>query len=176
MALPVSLDEAKAQLRILDDEQDIEIEGFIRDAASWVEDYTGHILEPRAATEQFDQRGPVHLKAWPIADGQPVLVDHEAPDGTVTSIAGAKIRTERRPAFVFGSNGTLWPFPANAGTRFSVTVEAGYDDPQDVPRNLRRAMLVLIGGYDADREGGEVFQAAEKTAMSLCRHFKYRKL
>ena len=176
MALPVSLAEAKAQLRVLDDEQDTQIQGFIRDAAAWVEDYTGHILELREITEQFDAPGAVRLKSWPINADQPLTIDHIASDGTLTPILGGIFGTFRRPVQVGMPNGARWPFPANAGTWFSVTFEAGYEFPEDVPGNLRRAMLILISGYDADREGGEVFMAAEKTAMSLCRHYKYRSL
>lgn len=68
---------------------------------------------------------------------------------------------------------TRWP-RLPAGAQVKVEVTAGYLDPNEVPRNFVRAMLVLIAAYDADREGGEIFESAEETARRLCRSRKRR--
>ena len=62
------------------------------------------------------------------------------------------------------------------GTITTVTVRAGYESPDDVPRDLRRAMLVLIGAYDADREGGDILAKAEASARRLCDRHRLRRL
>ena len=175
MPIPVSLDDAKRHLRhageTLSADRKTEIEGFIADAAEWVEGYTGHILVAREVTEQFRGFGSVQLRAWPIAPTAAIGVAYAGSDNTPLSVPGARLDVSRRPARVLPPNGPFHPF-RDAQQLFTVTVRAGYEDGDLLPGNLRRAMLVLIAAYDVDREGGEVFQQAEATAKSLCRRLK----
>ena len=175
MTLPVSLEEAKRQLRILDWEQNEEIEDFIRDAAAWVEAYTGHLLEPRVVTERFTGSlvgvEAMDLRAWPIAADAVATVSYSLADGTSVAMPDGRIAPRSRPAWVIPAAGGHWSFPYFC-SEIIVTVEAGYADPAEVPGNLRRAMLVLISGFDADREGGEMMRAAEETARRLCRRYR----
>lgn len=169
MALPVTLDEAKAQLRVDGDDQDDEIVGFIADAADWVEGHTGLILQAREVTEQV--KGARTLRAWPISAQAVPVVSYIGKDGGPIVVDGARLDISTRPARVLPAAGTVWPF-RSADQLCTVTVRAGYEDPDAVPRVVRRAMLVLIGGYDADREGGKVFAEAETAAARLCGRLK----
>ena len=162
MALPVTLDMAKRQLRILSSDSDPEIEDAIKDAAAWVEDYTGHLLEAREITERFASFERVRLAAWPIA-AEPVSVFHSG-----VPISGARLASVTRPGTVLPALNTAWP-RITTGDVVEVTYTAGYASADDVPRAFVRAMLVLVGGFFNDREGGEVFAAAEMTAKRLCR-------
>lgn len=171
MALPVSLEEAKTQLRVFSAVQNTEIQGFIQDAAAWVEGYTGHILEAREVTEQFRGHRAGFLSAWPISVGTVPVVSYASADGSPVLLAGARLDLSRRPARVLPAVGSFWPC-RDSSHLFTVTLRAGYESPADVPRNLRRAMLVLISAYNVDREGGDVLAAAEKSARSLCKNFK----
>lgn len=173
MAIPVTLEDAKRQLKIeLDDaSQDEEIAGFIADAASWVENYTGHILAARDVTEAFRGFKPVTLRAWPIAGDAEPGVAYVDSDGAPVVINGARLDVSTGRGRISPGSGCFWPF-IDANQAFTVTVRAGYEDGDEVPGNMRRAMLMLIGAYDADREGGDAFTSAEKTARSLCRSFK----
>lgn len=175
MAIPVSLSDAKAHLRVDDDQRDAELGGFIRDAAAWVERYTGHILVARDVVEQFRGFRPVALRAWPIVATATAALAYVDLDGVPIAITGTRLDSSRRPARVSPGVGVFWPFYW-ANQLFTVTVRAGYEAGDVVPGNLRRAMLVLISAYDADREGGEVFAAAEKTARMLCADFRARSL
>ncbi|WP_159981912.1 MULTISPECIES: head-tail connector protein [unclassified Novosphingobium] len=172
MALPVTLEEAKRQLKVEDDEtdQNDEIEDFIRDAAAWVEDYTGHILEAREVVEHFNGFSPVSIRAWPIADTSIPVVTY-TPAGGVPATQNARTDLTERPAKVAPVVGAFWPF-IDSRQAFTVTIRAGYEDPNEVPRGLCRAMLVMIAAYDADREGGKIFADAEAAAKRLCRRFK----
>jgi hypothetical protein len=58
----------------------------------------------------------------------------------------------------------------------TVTIRVGYESADEVPRDLRRAMLLLIAAYDADREGGDVFAKAEDAARRLCRRYRLHRL
>jgi uncharacterized phiE125 gp8 family phage protein len=173
MTLPVDLVDAKRQLRLEpeDTSQDAEIGGFVADAASWVENYTGHILEPRDVSEQFAGFGRMRLKAWPIAPDAVVTLAYDGP-GVVTTITGARLSVASRPAVVLPPVSLAWP-RLLTGTVVTVSVRAGYSSPALVPGNLRRAMLLLISGYD---QGGADLVAAETTARTLCSDFRMRSL
>ena len=172
MALPVTREEAKRQLKSELDEadQDDEIEAFIRDAAAWVEDYTGLILEAREVVEHFAGFEPVKLRAWPVDPTATVTVEYSTP-GAPNQTVAARLVANSRPARVLPATGHFWPF-IDASQNFRVTVRAGYENPDDVPRDICRAMLVLIAAFDADREGGPIFAKAEAAAKNLCRRYK----
>jgi len=179
MALPVSLAEAKSQLRVDHYDEDDLIGRALVDAAGWVERYTGHILEAREVTEHFTGVGvgvgAVQLRAWPIAADAAVGVTYVDDSGASVAPTGACLDLSNRPARVLPPNGPLWPF-RGSDQRFAVTIRAGYEAPADVPTNLRRAMLVMISAFYADREAGDVFKAAERSARSLCADFRMRRL
>ena len=158
-----------------DADRELEIEGFIADAEGWIERYTGHILAARDVTEQFRGFGSVQLRAWPIAPAATPGVAYLDPAGNPVAIVGARLDLSSRPARVLPPRGPFYPFH-DTRQLFTVTVRAGYEPADIVPGNLRRAMLVLIAAYDADREGGEVFAQAEKSARSLCSDFRLKRV
>lgn len=177
MAIPVTLEDAKRQLRIeLDDaSQDDEILGFIADAAAWVEKYTGHVFAARDVTEVFRGFRPVMFRAWPITATAMPGVAYTNADGVAVAIPGARIDLSQGRARIVPGTGSFWPF-IDSQQVFSVTIRAGYETNDVVPRNLRRAMLVLIAAYDDDREGGDTFSKAEAVARKLCTGFRPRVL
>jgi uncharacterized phiE125 gp8 family phage protein len=177
MAIPVTLSSAKRQLRMEagDASRDAEVQGFIDDAAAWVERYTGHILVARDVTEQFHGFGSVSLRAWPIAATAVPGVGYTDTTGAPVTIVGARLDVSRRPARILPPVGAFYPF-RDTRQLFTVTIRAGYEPGDAVPGNLRRAMLTLISAYEADRAGGELFQAAEKAARTLCRDYRARAL
>jgi len=177
MPFPVSLEEARRQLRLAadDDSQDDEIAGFIADAAAWVEDFTGHILDQREVTEHVSGFKPVELLAWPIAADAIPGIAYSAADGTPVAVPGSRLDLSRRPARVFPATGLFWPFRDSAQS-FTVTINAGYANASAVPRAFKRAMLILIAAYDADREGGDVFEKAERAAKRICNPFRLRRI
>ena len=176
MAIPVSLEDARRQVKLEEDDtsQDTELQGFINDAAAWVERYTGHALVARDVTEQFRGFGAVQLRAWPIKPDAAVGVAYVDTDGVPAAILGARLDVSSRPVRVSPPQ-AFWPF-RDTRQLFTVTVRAGYEPGDAVPGNFRRAMLVLIGAYDADREGGDVLAKAEAAARSLCRSYKLHRL
>lgn len=173
MAIPVTLEDARRQLRLADDDtsQDDELQGFIADAAAWVEGYTGLILVARDV--DLPARVPstaLDLTGWPIkADAVVTATVDGAP------LAGVRLDVSRRPARLLPALSQCWPM-SRADQILMVTYRAGYEPGDVMPRNIRRAMLVLIGAYDADREGGDILAKAEASAKSLCRYFRVNRL
>ena len=177
MPIPVSLDDAKRQLRMeLDEvERDDEINSFIADAAAWIEEYTGHILVARDVTEAFRGFRPVTMRAWPIAAAAVPGLAYIDGSGNAASLTGIRLDISRDRARILPSDGVFFPF-SRMDQPFTVTIRAGYEDGDTVPGNIRRAMLVLIAAYDDDREGGDAFRKAEATARKLCGGLRPRAL
>lgn len=164
----VSLEDARRQLRLgSDTSRDQELQDWITDAQGWIEDYTGHTLSLRDVSQTFTGFDTMALRAWPVAASAVPVVTYTDQAGQAITVPAARIDASRRPVRAVPKIGTRWPSVA-AGTTVTVTVAAGYASADDVPRNFRRAALLLIGAYDADREGGEIMQAAEQTARRLC--------
>lgn len=179
MAIPVSLKDAARHLRYEDGEElspgrQTEIEDFITDAATWVERYTGHILVEREIVEPFYGPAPARLRAWPIKQGATATIGYTDDDGSEVTLLPRPIDILSRPARFNPPRGVP-PF-AGPARPYTVTVTAGYAEGDKVPGNFRRAMLVLIAAYDADREGGDLFKKAEATARSLCADYRLRRV
>jgi uncharacterized phiE125 gp8 family phage protein len=174
MAIPVTLEDAKRQLRVEldDDERDEEIVGFINDAVAWVEEWTGHIFVARDITAEFASFKDISFREWPIAPGAAPTVTY--PDGgSAVTVTDVRAITSRRPVRILPWIGSRWP-TVSVGTGATATVRAGYEDSDTVPGVFRRVMLILIAAYDDDREGGAAFQKAEETARALCRGLRPR--
>ena len=179
MAIPVSLEDAARHLRYEDGEElppgrEADIMGFITDAAAWVERYTGHILVEREVVEPFYGLATAQLRAWPIKADATATIGYTADDGSAAMVPALGLDRAARPARFAPPRGIV-PFVGRARP-YTVTVTAGYGDDDAVPGNFRRAMLVLIAAYDADREGGDRFKKAEAAARSLCSDFRRRRV
>ncbi len=175
MSEPITIEEAASHLRLDAVANGGALVRYIRDAREWVERYTGHILIRREVVEHFEGFRAAALRAWPVATNAPLGVAYVDAAGTPVALTGARLDVSQRPARVMASGGPFWPF-LRADQRYTVTIEAGYASADDVPGNMHRAMLVLIGAYDADREGGDLFAAAEKTARKLCGSYRMRRV
>lgn len=174
MALPVNLEEAKRHLRVTNDADDTLIQNAIDDAAGWIEDYTGHLLTEREVVEHFGDERPFAVRAWPVAADAVAHVTYTGSAGeTVTT--EARVSVAIRPVRLVSSSSHVWPI-RNRVRSFAVRLTAGYSDPAAVPKNIRRAMLVMISAFFDDREGGDVFQKAEVTARRLCGSLRLRRL
>ncbi|ARR55336.1 hypothetical protein HY78_18760 [Rhizorhabdus wittichii DC-6] len=166
MAEPVSLELARAHLRAGDDEDAI-IESCIVSARGWVENYTGQVLVPRRVSEAID-RFTDRLVTWPIASVYQVTYA-DADRARVTLPADVyDIAAVRRPALLTLKSGQSWPRVASGPGQIIVDVDAGYDTPADIPPGMVRAMLMLIGGYYADRETGGLASEVESAARLAC--------
>jgi hypothetical protein len=177
MAFPVSLEDAKIQLRYggaeqIGEDRTKEITGYIADAAAWVQRYTGHLLVAVDVTEQF--RVPpraIELRAWPVKPSAVPTITIDA----IPAMSGARLDVTSRPARILPALRTCWSL-SYTDQLLTVSIRAGYEDDDEVPGDIRRAMLVLIAAYDADREGGDLFAKAEMTAKSLCRDLRLKRL
>lgn len=171
---PVSLDEAKAHLRVDDDTEDTLIAAMIAGAAGSAELYLGRSLITQTLRLTLD-RWPVNeVRPGVGFDGPwingPRLIELARPP--VQSIASVTVYDDDDQASVVdpsiyrlanGSNdrarlvlrkGQTWP----TGTRITDAIEidyvAGYGDAgTDVPEPIRQGLLALIGFWFEHRDG-----------------------
>jgi uncharacterized phiE125 gp8 family phage protein len=124
---PVSIEQAKLQCRIVDDDsEDALLCGYIRGAREWVENYTGHVLVRREFVETFDSFGRyIDLIRRPITAITEVGYTDSA--GLAAVYADAVYDLARRPVRLYPARDGSWPGLGIYGT-VSVTYTAGYDD------------------------------------------------
>jgi uncharacterized phiE125 gp8 family phage protein len=173
MAEPVTLDQAKAHLRIIDDtDEDALITALIVAAREWVENFTGHILVEREVTDTFSCFGwYLELTRRPVS-GTPV-VSYLDTDGAEQEVATVITSGAKYPFRIYPASGSSWPsFETN--TTITVTYTAGYPEG-DVPQSLVQAMFLLIGAWWAHREAiviGASVSEAPFAVLALCQPYR----
>ena len=142
---PISLEEAKAHLRITHGYEDAQITRMIRSARDYCEQYTRRTLITQTITAVFagGREGAIWLPREPIQSVQAV-----AADGVAVTQGSASQRT----AMVTLADGV-----AENAKEIAITYIAGFGDkPEDVPSQLRDGMLKQIASlfnHRGDLEG-----------------------
>ena len=159
---PVSLSEAKAQVRVTHDLEDELIAGKARSARSWVESFTNRAL----VTQTWELRLPgfppcgaaIELPRPPLASVTSVTYVDVA--GAAQTWAPAKYQV-LRPAGDHADRGRIVPaygetYPTARGDEESVVVRfvCGYGAAGAVPQALKDAVLLKLGDLYTRRESG----------------------
>lgn len=162
---PVTLDEAKRHLRIIDDnDEDALILALITAAREYVENFTGQILVQREVTDAFRCFGGyLELNHRPVV-GAPTIAYVDT-DGDEQEIASVVTSGARYPFRVYPPSGASWPsFGTN--TTITATYTAGYGEGE-VPQALCQAMLLLIGHWFSVREGVNVGNIVSEVPLAV---------
>ncbi|QTC88183.1 head-tail connector protein [Brevundimonas pondensis] len=149
----VSLDEAKAHLRVTSDDENDSIEGYIAAACAWIDGPWGwlgrcigkHVLEVRSNVFGGFSRlplGPVQAI---------VSVQYVAADGVERTLDPAEYvldddAMDRAPGFA-------WPLLRGDPNGVRVRYEAGF---VEVPKPVKQAVLLLVGQWFSVREAVNV--------------------
>lgn len=155
-AMPVSLEQAKAHLRVADDAEDAQITAAIAAAAGHLDGYAGILgraLMPQVWSEFFGfwpASRALELRLAPVASI--VSVRARVADGTEADLDPAAYRllsgSSARPILLFGVDAAL-PSLASAPDAVTVTYQAGYplgtDQKPTVPPALVSAILLMVG-------------------------------
>lgn len=163
---PVSISDARAHLRLVDDSEDALVESYIRAAREWVENYTGLVLVQREFVEHRDCFGRfIELYRHPIVPDS-VSISYTDTSGASQSYAEPVYSIERRPARIYPALNGWWPsLGRNGGVE--ITYTAGFEEGE-VPQALIQAILVLIGVWFENRSMAEIPAAAH----SLCDQYR----
>jgi uncharacterized phiE125 gp8 family phage protein len=170
MAEPITLDQAKAHLRVDGDDEDQLISDAIVSARGWVERYTGLVLTRRAVREALPSFG-YRIRAWPVVSITSVgYIDPWRAARTLTADSYT-LDAGGRPARLLASS---WPRHLR-NSRIVLEMQAGFDSASaitDFDPVLMQAMRQLTAGFFYDRETGGIAGSVEEAAKDLCRPLK----
>ena len=164
-AEPVTLQEAKAHLRVDHASEDVLISSLILTSRLHVEAALDLALIDQAWTLQLDRwsgSGVVEIPLSPVKTVSGVRVK-DASGGMITIAPESYIvDTASRPARVVFETGSQ-PHPGVRAAGIEVTFTAGFGtQPSHVPAPLRHAILMLVAHWYDNREVAEAGSAAAR--------------
>ena len=170
---PITLEQAKAHLRVDTADQDDLIEALITAARTAVEDATGRALITQTleiALDHFVTPPDLRYVTYPYltpakalllpsppliglkrityydGDGNAVLLHDEV--GSPTVISDFVVDTHSEPGRLVPASGGNWPSVQDRANAVTIRYTAGYgDDGESVPMPLKQAMLLLISHF-----------------------------
>lgn len=168
---PVTLDEAKAHLRVDNPFEDTLIASLILAARLHVERSLDTVL--------ISQNWSLYLDGWPQAETvtlplSPVQVVtavrlYDANDGSqLLSPDLYTVDTLSKPARLRRKGGGGWPMPGRALNGIEIAMTLGYgDDPASVPAALRHAILLLVAHWYEVREPVAMDSSAVEAPLTV---------
>lgn len=187
-ASPVSLVEAKAHLRVVDDDEDDLIGVFINAATAHAEKFLGRALVDQTwdyILDEFpDDDGSIEIPLPPLIEVVGVFYTDSAGDeqemtGADYVVSGAGGRGNH-PARIFLPTGS-WPTPRDTMGAIRVRFRSGYLDTSsppaaDIDEDIRAAILLIIGSLYAHRETVVVGQVATMVPWSAERLLRMKRV
>lgn len=156
---PLTFAEAQVHLRLADNDEQTLVENLISAATRHVESVTGRSLITRTLVQYWH--------GWPerfLLRGGPVSsvasVEYQATAGSWTALGAGLYHADlvATPPRVWWDEDASPPQLAEIPNSVRATYAAGYADADAVPRELRLALLLLIGHWFENREAGTLGQ------------------
>jgi uncharacterized phiE125 gp8 family phage protein len=163
VAEPVTLDEAKAVLRVTDNAEDALIQRLIRAARQRIEAALGLSLITTTYRETLDlwsdgltANGYVRLQRGPLLSVVSVRIADEAGDYETLDPSRYRPRLDSRPGLIVPLGAGLPPSAQPVGG-LEITYRCGFGEgAQDVPEPLRQAVLALVAHSFEHREAADL--------------------
>lgn len=151
---PITLDEAKAHLKVETTDEDALISGLIDAAALAIETQTGIVCASRSKTFYFPTFGVrLVLPCAPITAVTAVTyVDALGVQQTLVSDQ-YRLRTFAGVPSLSPAFGVTWPATDSVDGAVSVTVTAGHASNDDIDPRIKTAAKLLIGHWFRNRDG-----------------------
>ena len=187
---PVSVDEAKAHLRIVDFTDDDTYIGALIDAATtWCEDYCDRAFAHKHYTVAFDDfpslrielpRPPVQLAS--VAANATVTISYVDTSGTTQTLTWSqsgsqdfRLDRDHVPSLIYPLYLQDWPSVRLDDKSVQITYLAGYGGAANVPKPAAHAIKMLVGHWYASREAvGSVGQDVPLGVAALLEPLKWR--
>lgn len=173
------MDDVRLHLKIDDLTQDVEISGWIAAARGHVEVFTGRKLHAQTWRLKLDRFpcGPIWLPFPPVSSVTSITYVDTA--GATQTWSSAEYLTDlptgptAAPARIVPVYGGVYPSTRAQINAVTVEFVCGYG-AGSVPNELRHAMLLLIGTWDAERASvsAESMAVVPHAFESLCWPFK----
>ena len=168
--LPITLDMAKAHLRITDDDEDDLINAYIDACVGWAEHESHRAIARRQYLVVRDQF-PVGGWMLPLGKVQSIeSVEYIDADGDVQTWASSEYELDNASDFqsrLRPASGTSWPTVGDYWAAARVSLTAGWDGSA-VPYAIKQALLLKLASlYDVRAPGDADSNAIERAAMAL---------
>lgn len=154
-ASPVSLDEAKAHLRVEGSDEDTLITAMIEAATSHLDGWSG-VLGRALVTQTWSQTFDAFADRLrlPMPAATVTSVTYVDADGVTTTVSSDAyvLRTDALGSFVEPVHGETWPTPRDQSGAVAVVFTCG-QAASDVPAAIKAALLLMVGDLYASREG-----------------------
>lgn len=153
VAEPITLERAKAHLRVVFDDDDAQILGMISAARDMLEKRLNRALMPQtieATVDYFADGIPLPLP--PYLGG--LQVAYTDASGVSQTLAPTAYTVDQHsvPARLYAAWGTTWPTVRIGPGAVVLTYQAGYASAAQVPATLVQWMLLAIGTMYENRE------------------------
>jgi uncharacterized phiE125 gp8 family phage protein len=163
---PLSLDEAKRQLRVTTSDQDALITRYIQAATDFVDGEWGFLGRAlvtqtwRLTLDAFPSDGQIKIPLPPLQSV--VSVEYDNVGGVAQTVDPLTyfVDTASEPGWIVPAGTGSWPTPLDAINAVRINFIAGYapvGSPPDltlnIPSNIIQAMLLMISGWMENREG-----------------------
>lgn len=157
---PFDVEEAKAQIRSVQHQEDALVAAYIKAARQSAEDYLGRGLLTQTWTLHISD----FVDVLPLPMAAPLQsithVKYYDVDGALQTLSASTytVDTVSRPGRIALAANETWPAVQSLRkvSRIEVAYVVGWTAKGLIPESIRTGMRVLIGYLDADRDGMEV--------------------
>lgn len=153
VTLPVSLAEAKVHLRITHDDDDAYILNVIKAATNLAEIFQQRTYVQRQRIYILDDFPAVIIIPYPPLI-QVDSIQYTDTDGVLQTLAPSQYQVDikNEPGRIVPAYGESWPSTRGILDAITVTYIAGYGTADDVPAEIKQAVLLIIGHLYENRE------------------------
>lgn len=159
---PVSLEEAKAQLRVDGLDDDAYIVNLIKAARQHTENVTWRALITQTWDVYFDRfSSEIEI---PLGQLQSVVsISYVDTDGITQTVDSSiyDVDTDSDPGKISLSHGQSWPMIRPQRNAVTIRFVAGYGNQSSVPFTIKQAILFLVGHFYENRESSSMMTVKE---------------
>jgi uncharacterized phiE125 gp8 family phage protein len=165
---PISLEEAKAHLRVDINTDNELIEALIAAAREYCETFQGRAYITQTWElwlDAFPAQSWIQLPRPPLQAEELEVKYYDINDHNET-FEDYFVDTKSEPGYIVLNTGAAWPSiilrPANG---VCVTFTVGYGAAEDVPQKVKQAMLLIIGDWYENREAKSTIPKAAEALL-----------
>ena len=149
---PVTLADAKTQLRVTYSDEDAFIQNLVNAATKYAEDFMRRGLSLQSSELWLEGVPPSII--FPIVPLMGVLsIQYYNASNVLSTLAGSTyvVDTKSEPGMVVPAYGQTWPDTFDRPNSVRIVFEVGYPDSTFVPKQIKQAILILVTHWHENR-------------------------
>lgn len=144
---PITLQQAKVNLRVVIDDEDADITRMIRAARQMAEERLNRALMPQTLAFAAAGFGPCLRVPRPPLRELDSIIYYDADGAQQTLATGYLVDGFTDPPLISAAPGAAWPATQARGGAVVVQYQAGYANAASVPEPIQQWMLLAIGAF-----------------------------